>query len=64
MKLYVVTYDGYDGAWGAEIYILGIYDSKEKAKQAIKRNRDCYLYRIEEMDLNKDSQKYLGGYYE
>ena len=64
MKLYVVTYDGYDGAWGAEIYILGIYDSKEKAKQAIKRNRGCYLYRIEEMDLNKDSQKYLGGYYE
>ena len=64
MKLYVVYYDGYLESWGSEIYILGIYDSKEKAEQAIERNCDCYLYGIKEMELNKDGEEYLGGYFE
>lgn len=30
-KLYVVAADTYDDAYGARIYLLGVYDSKEKA---------------------------------
>ena len=63
MKLYVVYYDGYLEPWGSEIYILGIYDSKEKAEQAIER--DCgYYYDVKEIELNKDVNEYLGGYIE
>ena len=64
MKLYVVYYDGYLESWGSEIYILGIYDSEEKAEQAIERDCGCYLYEIKEIELNKDGQEYLGGYFE
>ena len=49
---------------GSEIYILGIYDSKEKAEQAIERDCGCYLYEIKEIELNKDGEEYLGGYFE
>ena len=32
MKLYVVSSNDYDEGWGAEIYLHGIFDNYEKAK--------------------------------
>ena len=63
MKLYAVTYDGYDMAYGCEIYLYGVYSSKEKAEQIV--NEYKYLYaEITEIELDKNVNCYLGGYYE
>jgi hypothetical protein len=60
--LYAVTYDGHKELWGCEIYLLGIYDSKEKAENAIKKCR--HYCEIKEILLNKDVNEYIYGYYE
>lgn len=64
MKLYVISADTYEDSYGATISIFGVYDSLEKAKEAIEELNDRYLYSINEMELNKTQEIYLGGYYE
>lgn len=34
-KVYLVIFDGYLQGWGSYAYLLGIYDSESKAKEAI-----------------------------
>lgn len=34
-KVYLVTFDGYMQGWGSYTYLLGIYDSESKAKEAV-----------------------------
>ena len=36
--LYLVTFDGYYGGYGSEIYCGGIFDTKEKAEEYIQNN--------------------------
>lgn len=64
MKLYVVTYDGYDMPYGCEMYLYGVYDSKEKAENTTKGKNHMYSFEISEVELNKEGNKYIGGYYE
>lgn len=64
MKLYVISADTYEDSWGSMISIFGVYDSLEKAKVAIEELNDRYLYSINEMELNKTQEIYLGGYFE
>ena len=78
-KLYLVVVDGYNGAYGASMYALGVYDTKDKAEDAIKNDQASITcenyYRIVELDLNEtyhmsddsyesQNDKYLGGFIE
>lgn len=36
--LYLVTFDGYYGGYGSEIYYGGIFDTKEKAEEYIRND--------------------------
>lgn len=35
MKVYILKIDGYTGSWGTKNYLVGVYDSEEKAKEAM-----------------------------
>ena len=66
MKVYILTAntlsDEYDG-WGCEITLFGVYDSLEKAEKA-KKKLKYPLPKINEVELNKKADVYLGGYIE
>ena len=64
MKLYVVTYDGCDESWGTDIYLYGIYDSKEKAEKASTKIGVYGEINEVELNNNKNQRIYLGGYHE
>lgn len=78
--LYLVTFDGYYGGYGSEIYCGGIFDTKEKAEEYIRNDANlsegnCL---ISEVHLNAglkttdmggrfetiSTDIYLGGYCE
>ncbi|EHE92322.1 hypothetical protein LLCRE1631_02200 [Lactococcus lactis subsp. lactis CNCM I-1631] len=64
MKVYVLTADTYNEAWGSEISLFGVFSTKEKAeKQASEMNLDCPDISIVNIDENGIST-YLGGYVE
>lgn len=63
MKVYILTADTYYGGWGCQISLIGVYDSLEKAEKA-KRELKYPLSEINEVDLNEDTDIYLGGYIE
>lgn len=74
-KLYLVTVDGYNDCFGAEIYTLGIWENYEDAKTASEKYRENYHCIITELNLNElyplrsyrgelSNNKYLGGYIE
>lgn len=66
MKVFVIYADTYDGSWGCQISLFGIYDSYERAEtiveELIKENR--LYYQIKELTMNECKETYLGGYYE
>ncbi len=71
-KAYLVTCDGYHQGWGAEIYAVGVFDTKEQAKACAEENNGT----IVELEVNKvyplimddsgneHNSKSLGGYIE
>lgn len=65
MKLYVISADTYDGVWGSEINIFGVFD-EEHLESALKglQEKYGYYFGINEVSLNKCKAIYLGGYYE
>ena len=74
--LYLVTFDGYCGGYGSEIYCGGIFDNKEKAEEYIRNDVNLLEDRclISELHLNVglktsdvvniSTDIYLGGYCE
>lgn len=61
-KVYLVIFDGYMDDYGSYSYLLGAYDTKDKAEEAVKtvpvelRGEDGYWdYRvvIQEIEVNK-----------
>ena len=63
-KVYLVTYNGWFAGYGTYIYSLGVFDSEEKATQAIEEakekinfktshDRDAFDPLITQMDLNE-----------
>lgn len=61
MKVYVLTADTYNGAWGSEIALFGVFSTKEEAeKQADEMQCDITIVNIDEIE----EPKYLGGYCE
>lgn len=70
MKVYVVTADTWDMGYGSEIYLIGVFQDKDKAEQAANEN-DGIIGIVTEMTLdephpivNGKNDKYLGGYIE
>ena len=37
MKVYVVTFNGYCGGYGADLYLLGVYNTRELADVAVEK---------------------------
>ena len=76
MKLYVVTADGWKMGYGSELYLIGVFNSEEKAVDAYKRSEELGAYcRITVIGLNEEhpmnsvfnslgNDLYLGGYCE
>ncbi len=73
--IYLVTFDGFRGLWGAEIYALGAYRTKEEAEQARDNNGaygaiteleigETLEVQYDKGDLCYFSECYLGGYEE
>lgn len=65
MELYAVTANTYDGGYGAEIALFGIYNSRAKAETRKREVLNKYGHaNLECINLNADCEKYLGGYIE
>lgn len=72
--IYLVTFDGCREMWGAEIYALGAYRTKEEAEQARDNNGGGNITELKigetlEVKYNEDefcegTECYLGGYIE
>ncbi|KZK42765.1 hypothetical protein [Lactococcus cremoris] len=64
MRVYVLTADTYDGAWGSEISLFGVFSTKEKAeKRASEIELDYPDISVMDIDENEEPS-YLGGYIE
>lgn len=66
MKIYIVSADTYDGGYGSEITILGVYSDEQKAKEKYQEADSKYTVdvKMSEAELNADCKIYLGGYSE
>lgn len=73
-KVYLVIFDGYMEEYGSYSYLLGAYDTKDKAEEAVKtlplevRDDDefgDYRVAIQEIEVNKtyEIKKTNGGNY-
>ena len=64
MKVYALISNTYDGSWGAEIELFGVFSTEEKAKkQADEMKLDyCDICQIEIDEIR--NRIYLGGYIE
>ncbi|WP_205272294.1 DUF7336 domain-containing protein [Lactococcus taiwanensis] len=64
MKVYVLTADDWDGGYGSEIFLFGVFSTEEKAhKQANEMDLVCYDISPVNVDENGKTS-YLGGYIE
>lgn len=74
MIVYVVTADGWNEGYGAEIYLVGVFSTMEKAEQVAKDNSGIVTeimldeeHKMAESDTlfyRAGNDKYLGGYVE
>ncbi len=65
MKIYVLSADTYKRGCGSEVSLFGIYDSKNIVeKKGAELSKRGYYPNITEMELNKDAEEYIGGYFE
>lgn len=51
-ELYFVYYDGYDTGYGVGYYLLGIFDTEDKANDAIK-NAKCKFNETEDVTKHR-----------
>lgn len=69
--LYLIGADTYNSSYGAEINVFGIFDTEEKAKEALEKKEKKYQDSgikinsfVYPLILNKATDEYLGGYIE
>ena len=43
MDVYVLTIDGWGDGYGSYIFLVGVFDSKEKAENAMKELPECLI---------------------
>ena len=61
MKLYVVTCDKYEEDTGCDLYLLGVFTSKKRAKDCIDANKE-YNPTYIEVDADTNVNRYIDGY--
>ena len=59
--LYLVNVDKNEDGYGVELYCAGIFDSREAAEERARAFEDAD---ITEIELNSNTNAYLGGYRE
>ena len=63
--IYVVTADTYQDSYGAEISLFLVTDQKQKAdEKLVELNVKGYYPKIHTVNLDEDTDIYLGGYIE
>ena len=63
--IYVVTADTYQDSYGAEISLFLVTDQKQKAdEKLVELNVKGYYPKIRTVNLDEDTDIYLGGYIE
>lgn len=64
MKLYVVTADGWKMGCGSELFLIGVFDSEEKAMDAYKHSQELGAYcRIKVIELNEEHPMNMNSYF-
>ena len=71
-KLFIVYGDTYEGTWGTDYVLFGVFDSLEIAKQAREKREKEYTdiykkpfkFEIEEINKNENVCIGMGQYYE
>ena len=65
MKIYVISANTYEGSWGAQISIFGVFDEDHvhDALEELQKEYD-YFFETNEVNLNECNETYLGGYFE
>lgn len=58
--VYLVTANTWDGGYGASIHTFGVYSSEEKAKEVAQKHNGS----VNIIEIDKEINKYLGGYVE
>lgn len=68
--LYVVYGNEWEGFYGSQIYLYGVYDTLEKAQEVLDKkkkqftNINPYFFQVKKVALNQLTKEYLGGYVE
>ena len=63
--IYIVTADTYQDSYGAEISLFLVTDQKQKAdEKLVELNAKGYYPKIRTVNLDEDTDIYLGGYIE
>lgn len=63
MTVYTLTANVYDGGWGVEIVLFGVFRTEEKA-EARAKTLELNYYKISKCEIDKSTNQYLGGYIE
>lgn len=60
-KVYLVTFDSYEGTWGMDLCCGGIYMSRNKAEEVA---NSLQFGQVHEVKINTETRIHLGGYCE
>lgn len=62
MRIYIVSADTYNDCLGSAIFLLGAFSNEQKAKEYMDKSKYRCICSIVEID--KETEVYLGGYIE
>jgi hypothetical protein len=65
-KVYLLSADTYEECFGCEITVFGIFTTKRKAQRmkAKLEKEYTYIFNIDEFNLDKLAEVYIGGFIE
>lgn len=63
MYVYVLIANVYEGDYGVEMHLFGVFDTEELAEEKAKE-LDLSMYEIIETKVNQSINEYIGGYIE
>lgn len=63
MYVYVLIANVYEGDYGVEMNLFGVFDTEELAEEKAKE-LDLSMYEIIETEVNQSIDEYIGGYIE
>lgn len=63
MYVYILIANVYEGDYGVEMHLFGVFDTEELAEEKAKE-LDLSMYEIIEIEVNQSIDEYIGGYIE